>query len=276
MVSTDMQPAFSPRANGAAVPARQGGSVVAFPSLEFGQNPVQAKTLAAPGTGFRVLLSWIPLLAVTLTTFGTIWIMAAIANWLLKKKIHALIKGQGVQISADQLPEIHKIVSQFAQRLGMKKTPEIFLVEDSTQNAAAVKLGNTDIILLTDDLVWGALQSGDPRTLGYALGHELAHVALGHNSMVRTIRRRMFPSLSRLDEFTADNVAAALVGDKQVAVKGITLLTVGPQLLPFINPAAMEKQAREVWGNKQSKKAEQGMTHPLLFRRIANVLGAQW
>jgi Zn-dependent protease with chaperone function len=237
---------------------------------------VNGANLVAPGTSLRVLIAWVPMLAMIVATFGIGLLFAWFAGYMMRKKVHARIVGSGVQVGPDQLPEINKTVEAFARRLGMQNAPEVFVVEDSVQNAAAVQIGNRDILLLTDDVVWGALQSGDPRALGYVLGHELAHIAMGHTGSVRGLQRRVFPSLARLDEFTADNVAAALVNDKQLAVRGIALLTVGPQLLPFINPAALERQAREVWSNKQSKKAEQGRSHPLLFRRIANVLGATW
>ena len=274
MVSTDYQPMLAPRPS---VPV--GPPVEPFPALDFGAAAVNPKAHVAPGTGLRTALAWIPMLAiivaVALPTMGVGLLIAAVSGWLLRKKIHARIKGSGVRVNAEQLPEIHKCVEAFARRLGMKAMPEVYIVEDAVQNGVAVKLGSNDIVMLTDDVIWGALHSGDARALGYVIGHELAHVALGHTGTLRSLQSNAFPSLSRLDEFTADNVAAALVNDRALAVKGITLLTVGPQLVPHINMAAMEKQAKEVWADKQSKKAEQGLTHPLLFRRIANVLGAK-
>lgn len=273
MVATDMQPMMSAQRSASMTKTEP------FPSLEFAGGPVDPRKHIAPGTGLRTMLAWIPMLAIltmlTVTTFGIGLLAALLSGWAMRKKIHARIKGSGVRVGPDQLPEIHKAVESFARRLGMKKVPEVYVVEDAVQNGVAVKLGSNDIVLLTDDVIWGALHAGDPRALGYVIGHELAHVALGHTGTLRSIQRSSFPSLSRLDEFTADNVATALVNDRSLAVKGITLLTVGPQLVPHINMAAMERQAQEVWGDKQSKKAEQGLTHPLLFRRIANVLGAR-
>jgi Zn-dependent protease with chaperone function len=274
MVSTDMQPMLSAQSSRAMTNHEP------FPALDFAGGAVQPDKHIAPGTGLRTLLAWIPMLAIlgflAISTMGIGLLAAVISGWLMRKKIHARIKGSGLRVGPDQLPEIHKVVESFARRLGMKKVPEVYVVEDAVQNGVAVKLGSNDIVLLTDDVIWGALHAGDPRALGYVIGHELAHVALGHTGTLRSIQRNTFPSLGRLDEFTADNVATALVNDRSLAVKGITLLTVGPQLVPHINMAAMERQAKEVWSDKQSKKAEQGLTHPLLFRRIANVLGAQW
>lgn len=152
----------------------------------------------------------------------------------------------------------------------MKRVPEVYVVEDSVQNGAAMKLGTKDIIMLTDDVIWGALQSRDPRSLGFVLGHELAHISMGHTGVVRSTIRGMYPPLSRRDEYTADDVATALVGDAEVAIHGITVLTVGPQLLPYVNDAALRRQADEMWTDKAAKKAERSLRHPLLLKRIAN------
>ena len=273
MVSTHLQPLLSHTVSQARAPAE------AFPALEFAGGRVDPRAHVAAGTGLRKLLAWIPMLLVfavlALSTLGVGLAIALVSGWFMRRKLHARIRGSGVRVTPDQLPEIYKVVEEFARRLDMKNVPEVYVVEDSVANGVAVKLGSADIVMLTDDVIWGTLHAGDPRALGYVIGHELAHVALGHTGTLRSIQRSSFPSLARLDEFTADNVATALVNDKNLAVKGITLLTVGPQLLPYINMAAMERQAHEVWADRQSKRAEQGLTHPLLFRRIANVLGAR-
>ena len=94
----------------------------------------------------------------------------------------------------------------------------------------------------------------------------------GHTGLVRSMMRAVMRPLGRLDEMSADNVAKALVGDSKAAVQGLALLTVGPQLLKHLNMTALEEQAREVASSKLSKKAERNLTHPLLLRRIDNVM----
>jgi Zn-dependent protease with chaperone function len=271
-----MKPAFAPAR---PVPAQQTQAVTPFPELVFATNPVDPKKLLSKGTGFYSTLGWLMLIAwaciLTAATMGVgllMLLVSPIVEAFRWKKVRALIRGQGVQVSSDQFPELHRTVEAFARRLGMKEVPEVYVVEDSMQNGFAVKLGTKDIIMLTDDVISGALRSGDPRALGFVVGHELAHVALGHTKTLRGIMRTVFKALSRADELTADNVATALIGDARVAVKGITLLTVGPQLMPHLNPAALERQAREVVADKNSKKAEKRLSHPLLLRRIHNVL----
>ncbi len=254
-------------------------SQASLPTFDFPDTAVNPKRHVASGTGLYTTLGYLILGIVTLvtalTTMGISLMVigiGAIIAWFQARKVRALIRGSGVQVSPTQLPELHAMVESFAQRLGMKSTPEVYLVEENVQNGFAVKLGKKDLVLLTDDMVWGALASRDPRTLGFVVAHELAHIALGHTGSIRSAIRAMFRPLSRADEFSSDNVATALVGDPEIAVHGLTLLTVGPQLLAYINDEALMEQVREVCSDSLSKKAERNLTHPLLLRRIGNVM----
>jgi Zn-dependent protease with chaperone function len=78
--------------------------------------------------------------------------------------------------------------------------------------------------------------------------------------------------LSRLNEYSADAVAAALVADKHIAFQGLLLLTVGYALLPYVNTESIVQQAQEVAQNKYSKKAELRLTHPLLLNRLSRIM----
>lgn len=255
------------------------GSQASLPSFDFPEVAVNPQRHVASGTGLYTFLGYLIVAVFTvvtaLTTMGfslVVIAIGAIGGWLQARKVRALIRGSGLRVSATQLPELHAMVESFARRLGMSNSPEVYIVEESVQNGFAVKLGKKDLILLTDDMVWGALASRDPRALGFVVGHELAHVALGHTGSIRSAIRAMFRPLARADEFSSDNVAAKLVGDPEIAVHGLTLLTVGPQLLAYINDEALMEQVREVCSDSLSKKAERNLTHPLLLRRIGNVM----
>lgn len=250
----------------------------AMPEFGFSDDAVSAAQHTASGTNLYLMVGYVVVLGgalvATVASMGGFLILlgiGAFTAWLQSRRVRAMIRGSGVAVSEAQMPQLHALVEQFSARLGLKEAPELYIVEDSVQNGFAVKLGKRNLVLLTDDVVWGTLQSRDPRALGFVIAHELAHIALNHTGGVRSIIRNMFPPLCRADELSADNVAAALVDDAKVAVHGLALLTVGPQLMGYLNDEALLAQAREVAANKLSKKAEQTMKHPLLLRRIANV-----
>jgi Zn-dependent protease with chaperone function len=259
--------------------ALKNSAQVALPSFNFPQEAVDASRHVASGTALYTTLGYIAvaafLIVATLASTGTFLVVlaiGAIVGWFQARKVRAYIRGSGVQVSATQMPELHAMVESFSHRLGLSRVPEVYIVEENVQNGFAVKLGKKDLILLTDDMVWGALQSRDPQALGFIVGHELAHIALNHTGTIRSSMRTTFRPLARADELSADNVAAQLVGNKHIAIHGLALLTVGPQLLPYINEEAMLQQAREVSADGLSKKAERALTHPLLMRRIGNLL----
>ncbi len=279
-----MQPQLSHHRHVGAVvlpPSATPGHSASSPmiDLEFGSTPVDASHHVAEGTSWRAMLGTLLLAAVFLVALvgsmgGILFLLAlgAVTAWLQARRIRAVIQGQAVRIDAAQLPELNGCVESFCARLGLKETPDLYLYEDGALNALALKLAGKQVVLLTDDAVWGALASKNPRALGFIIGHELAHIALGHTSLARQFIRSVFRPLARIDELSADNVARALVGDAQVAFDGVKLLTVGPQLSHYMNDAALMAQAQAVVANKLSAKVEKTMSHPLLMRRLHNVM----
>jgi Zn-dependent protease with chaperone function len=256
-----------------------GRQLAQFPDLQFGSSTVNASAHVAPGTEWRAMIGWAlvggSLLFATIASMGGFLLLlavGAIAAFFQARRTRALIHGQAVRVDANQLPELHACVQEFSTRLGLQAAPEVYMLEDGAVNGFAVKLAGKDMMLLTDDAVWGAMQSKNPRALGFIVAHELAHFALGHTGYLRGLIRTVFPPLQRLDELSADNVARELVGDKQVAFEGIKLLTVGPQMSHYINDAALREQAESVAASSLSTKVEKTMTHPLLMRRLFNVM----
>jgi Zn-dependent protease with chaperone function len=156
--------------------------------------------------------------------------------------------------------------------MGLKAAPAIYIFEGNTINAIAARVAGRKVIILQDDLVDACLRSGDARTMGFVLGHEMAHHALGHTGLIRASLRLSLKKLSRLDEFSCDSVANALVHDSRVSATAIALLVTGPQLMPYLNLDALMKQAQEVSMEKAAKKAERKLTHPLLLRRLARFI----
>ena len=181
------------------------------------------------------------------------------------------LRGSALQVDEYQFPEIHRSALAMSERLGLSECPEIYIVEDNHQNAFAVKKGSKSYIVLIDDIVYGAMATGNSGALDFILGHELAHHALGHTSFFRAMIRSKYTPLCRLDELSCDGVAHALVGDKTAARDALALLLVGPQLFKSVNKEALDRQAREVIEDKYTKKVERNLSHPLLLRRYARL-----
>lgn len=217
----------------------------------------------------------ITLLIVALFSFGIGLVMVplgVIADYFNRKKTMARLKGSAIEVGLDQFPEIHACAQSFSARLGMKEAPAIYIVESNFINAIAMRVGSRQVIVLIDDVVDACLRSGDPRSLGFILGHEMAHHALGHTGIVQSLLFATYKKLSRLNEFSCDAVARALVQEESAAVNALLVLLTGPQLVPYVNRATLLRQAAEVAADKHSIKAERHLTHPLMLRRLQRML----
>jgi Zn-dependent protease with chaperone function len=264
--------------NGSSIVADPAGNNP-LPPLHPGGSPVNPKEHIEPGTGSAVVLGFfvfgLGILVGGLLTWGIlllILIIAQIAYYFNRKKAIAALKGSAVEVSETQFPEIHRCAVAIAERLGMSSPPKAYVLQGNTINAAAVKLAGKKVVVLQDDMVDACLRSGDARTLTFIMGHEMAHHALGHTGIFRSSLARAFKKLSRLDEFSCDAVANALVADPKISARAMALLTVGPQLMSYLNFDSLIQQAREVDSDKYSKKAERHLTHPLLLRRLSRFI----
>jgi Zn-dependent protease with chaperone function len=245
-------------------------------SLSFRDAPVHVRGYQEPGTKSAVFLgvalAIVLMLFLTVVTYGIALIallISPIIEWVQARRTMARIRGSGLEVSPQQFPEIYACAQTFAQRLGMAQVPNIFIVEHSSLNAAALRVGGRKVIILIDDIVDACLRSGDSRTLGFILAHEMAHHALGHTGYIHAHLAQVYKKLSRLDEFSCDQVANALVGDTLVSARALITLAVGPQLLPHVNLTAVYQQAAEVRGDKLTRKAEVKLSHPLILNRIS-------
>lgn len=247
---------------------------------------IDPKQYVAPGTGLHTFVGWLVLLtagpllilASILLTYGialVVWIIAGVAYLSLVKQAQARLKGSALRVSPEQFPEIHAIVQSHAQRLSLKEVPEVYIVEANQQNAAAFKHGGKKFVLLVDDIVFGAAATGNQQVLSWIIGHELAHHALGHTGTLRHWIAARYPTLGRLDEFSCDAVAHALVGNADAAHDALALLLVGPQLFGKVNRAALTRQAQELAQDKHAKKSERTLSHPLLLRRYHAITNPQ-
>ena len=250
-----------------------------FPVIKIDGEQINAKNYVEPGTGLMIFLAFfigiIGTLVGILVSYGillVVFLFYPLFAWYLHKKAMALIHGSGVVVNEYQFPEIYQCMTVFKGRLGITKEVSVYIVEDNVLNAMAVRYGKKNVILLTDDIVQGCLLSGNPQALSFVLAHELAHISLNHNGLFHSWMGQHLKKLGRLDEYSADSVATALIGDSQIVYHGLLLLGVGYALLPYVNHESILQQAEEVANNKYSKKAERTLTHPLLFNRIYHVL----
>ena len=69
-------------------------------------------------------------------------------------------------------------------------------------------------------------------------------------------------------EMLPEDGGLPLVGDRETAIKGLTILMTGPQLLAFVNMQQLMIQAEFSSTDSTTLRVERGLTHPMLARRI--------
>lgn len=243
---------------------------------------IDARQYVAAGTGFHtavgytvtILLSLIFIIATVAGTAGAAliaWAIVGLFYFSRVKKARATLRGSALRVSQSQFPAIHALVSDLCARLQIHELPEVYIIEDNQQNAFALKHGAKKYVVLIDDIVHGALSTGNEKVLSFIVAHELAHHALGHTNWLRALVSASYKPLSRLDEFSCDGVAHALTADPESSKDALALLLVGPHLFRSVDRAALDEQALQVAGDKYSVRAERTLSHPLLLRRYARV-----
>ena len=180
------------------------------------------------------------------------------------------LKGNGVRVGEHQFPELHEIVQRQSKLLGIKKMPEVYIVESGgILNAMATKFIGSNYLVLFSDLC-EVMMDGRKDIVEFVIAHELCHVKRNH------VYKKMyvFPSLiipflalaySRACEYTCDSVGYAI--SPKGAIDGIKLLASGRRLYTEMNTKAYADQLKEDHGF-WTWFSEKLSTHPHLSKRI--------
>jgi Zn-dependent protease with chaperone function len=196
-----------------------------------------------------------------------------VVSWLAKVLAMASIRGHGIRVTEYQYPQIHEYVRRFAERLQLKKLPEVYVIQSTLMNAFATKVIRRRYVVLYSHLVDAALETGDFDEVAMILGHEMAHHAAGHVRWNTFLMLAFWLPLlhsfwSRRAEYTCDRAGLLLVNKLQPSLQGIVKLAVGRKLAASINLAALRQQKDQVSTEIGPTIIEIFSTHPLTIKRV--------
>jgi Zn-dependent protease with chaperone function len=186
------------------------------------------------------------------------------------------VRGNAVRVSERQFPQLHRLAAAHARRLGLRRVPEVYVMESGgLLNAFATRFLGRDFVIVYSDVLELALAQGEA-AVGFIMGHELAHVWRGHlKHRWLTTPGRLFPYLgaaySRACEYTCDRVGAFCQPDG--AISGLLALAAGKQLHAHVDVREYAAQAVSDQGF-WIRRAELMSSHPLLPKRVAALLKA--
>lgn len=201
-------------------------------------------------------------------------LLFALAGLMVHGMALGRIRGNGVLVSERQFPELHRLVTEHAQRLNLGYTPTTYVLQSGgVLNAFATKMLGRRFIIVYAELLALAMQRGQA-AVSFIVGHEVGHHWRGHLKWRwLTAPARLVPYLgaaySRCCEYTCDRVGAFCAPDG--AIDGLLVLAAGSQLYPQVNVQEFAAQAvsdKSYW----IRRAEIVSTHPRLPKRVAALL----
>jgi Zn-dependent protease with chaperone function len=238
-------------------------------------QPVQRFENEIPLLVLVILLSIALWIVIAVSIVGIFYaVFFAIFFFLAHVALVAHLRGSAIKLGSDQLPDLYGRIVRVAEKLGMQKLPDAYLMQaGGALNAFATKLFRSNFIVLYADLLEACGE--DTQAADFVVAHELGHVMAGHLRFQWLIAPgRLFPFIgtaySQAREFTADRYGAAGVDDRDASVRGLTLLAAGGSHAKKVNLDAMLQQRHDlktVWmtiGRWMS-------THPPLVNRIAEM-----
>lgn len=155
----------------------------------------------------------------------------------------------GVEITPQQLPDVHSMYAELAREMGFTDLPRLYLVNgNGALNAFASKCQiRRTYVVIYSDLLDIAYEFNDFDTVKFVLAHELGHIKCGHVNLwraaVRVVATSLFlgQSMSRAQEYSADRVAAYYAPR---GAQGLMVLFAGKRMYRRTNIAAYGESVR--------------------------------
>jgi Zn-dependent protease with chaperone function len=185
-----------------------------------------------------------------------------------------------VEVTDQQFPEIHRIVTDFSKRLG-KTPPTVYVMQNNVWNSLAMRIAWKRIVVLLSGAVDSLLLKGSMTQLAWLVGHELGHHYAGHlNFWYHTTAQLgswfIWIGLwyKRRCELTFDRYGLACANSLEESLRAICNMTVGAQLAANVNI----EQAISQWSRHRSeffvKYRTIYSTHPHTLWRMEELTAA--
>lgn len=187
----------------------------------------------------------------------------------------AHIKGNGVELSETQFPDLHKQFTICCDRLQIKKRPQAYILNGNGGfNAFATKFLGTQFVILMSDVV--DAMDKHPDGVRFYIGHELGHLRMKHLSG-HLLRWPVLwlpligAAYSRARESTCDRHGLACSESPQNAARALAALSAGAERWEHLDIPAYLRQANHSSGFWMSFH-ELTAGYPWLTKRAARVM----
>lgn len=208
-------------------------------------------------------LLWLALLASVLG-----FAAALVGTLAVRLAFLARIRGSGLRLGPEQLPELHQRVAELSKRSGLRKLPEAYLLRSrSPLDVAAMRLLSPPIVVLYSDLLESC--EGDEAARDMILGREIGRLRSRPRWSWLLAPSLFVPFLgsayARARELTCDRWGMVLCGHRHAAIRGLTLLAAGSQAAR-VNREAFVAQSRDLTSGSMTLGRWLSPTPPLCDR----------
>ena len=224
------------------------------------------------------VLIWLGLI---IGTFGVALLALALGFVLYlfaQSALIAHIKGNGVELSEAQFPDLHAQFVACCDRLQMNERPQAYVLNgNGGLNAFATKFLGTQFVVLMSDVVDAMSKHSDG--VRFYIGHELGHLKMKHLSG-HFLR---WPALwlpllgaaySRARETTCDRHGLACSATAEGAARALAALSAGAERWKDLDVKTYVRQASHASGFWMSFH-ELTAGYPWLTKRAARVMDTQ-
>lgn len=187
---------------------------------------------------------------------------------------YAKYRSKAIKITENNFPEVYYNISEYSNKLGLKKTPEAFLIQQNgVMNAFSAFIIRKQYIEIDSDLFEIAYREfNDLESINFIITHELAHIKYKHSTffynffiLFATVIPIIGTTASRAREYSCDRLAQKL--SQNNGVEAIFSLFAGKHLYKKINVYDYINNSNDirgffVWCNNLIS------SHPILPKRI--------
>ena len=199
-------------------------------------------------------------------------LFVAPALLIVRQIQRATIRATAVQLSRTQFPDLYASVDAFAEALGVRPTPTVFLANgNGTLNAFAAQSGWTNNYVVLSNELFANLRNDNREGTRFILGHEIAHIRLHHVALwynlvicYSQLIPVLGPTLSRLREYSCDRNGAALEPQGE---SGLILLAAGRYAAENVEASELVEQGKHL-GGFWVGISQLPRSHPWTVRRL--------
>lgn len=187
----------------------------------------------------------------------------------------AWIKGNGIEVSNEQFPELYTRFTECCAKLNIATPPRLFILNsDGMLNAFATKFLRKHYVVLFSSVIDAFERK--PSLIKFYIGHELGHIERNHLKWGPFLAPVLWLPLlgsaySRAREYTCDRYGLACCDSPVDACYALTVLASGERKWAEVKVTSLLKQVEETRGFWMSFH-ELTNDYPWLTKRIAHVV----